>query len=130
MGRSSAHSRGGRRSGRHSGQRRQLRYHRLFPRFPVTYYTELRYITGYEVSETVVDVRYIIKDEGMRYDLLSPAKHIDAHILMPKGKTCRTLTVNGEVTAYTPRKVAESDYLDFTLNPKPHQTVSIQVEFA
>lgn len=100
------------------------------PRFPVTYYTELRYITGYEVSETVVDVRYIIKDEGMRYDLLSPAKHIDAHILMPKGKTCRTLTVNGEVIAYTPCKVAESDYLDFTLNPKPHQTVSIQVEFA
>jgi len=83
------------------------------PKFPVTHYTELRYLTGYEVSGTKVDVRYILTDIGMRYDIDSPAKKICAHILLPKGRTCARLLLNGEEAGFRPVGVGESEYVDF-----------------
>ena len=88
------------------------------PRFPVTPYTELRYLTGYEVSKTLVDVRYIIKEEGMRYDLYSPAKTVRAHILLPHGATCGSLLVNGIAADYETEAVGESVYLNAVCTPK------------
>ena len=88
------------------------------PRFPVTEYTELRYLTGYEVSETFVDLRYIIKPEGMRYDLRSPAQKVNAHILLPKGKTCKMLLVDEVETPFAIRSVGESQYVDVTVPGK------------
>ena len=83
------------------------------PRFPVTHYTELRYLTGYEVSKTKVDVRYILTDAGMRYDIDSPARKISAHILLPKGRQCAQLLLNGEATGCVRETVGESDYVNF-----------------
>lgn len=83
------------------------------PKFPVTYYEELRYITGYEVSGAMVDVRYILTGTGMRYDLISPAKHVRAHILLPKGKSCRTILVNGAEHSFTVEQIESSCYVDF-----------------
>ena len=83
------------------------------PRFPVTHYTELRYLTGYEVSHVKVDVRYILTEIGMRYDIDSPAQRISAHILLPKGKRCAKLLLNGEEYGFIPVSVVESDYVDF-----------------
>lgn len=86
------------------------------PKFPVTHYTELRYITGYEVSGAMVDVRYILTDEGMRYDIYSPAKEIKAHILLPVGKKCSKLLLNGEKADYTYNQTEKSVYVDFRLS--------------
>lgn len=85
------------------------------PKFPVTYYTELRYITGYEATKVLVDVRYILKDEGMRYDIYSPAKKVCAHILLPKGKECKKLFVNGSETEFERCEVAHSKYVNVTV---------------
>lgn len=82
------------------------------PKFPVTHYTELRYLTGYEVSKTLVDVRYILKDEGMRYDIYSPAKKVSAHILLPKGKTCTRLLLSGNEHPFTLERVGDSVYVN------------------
>ena len=82
------------------------------PKFPVTHYTELRYLTGYEVSGTLVDVRYILTDEGMRYDIDSPAKKISAHILLPEGKRCKRLFVNGSEAPYSTETVGNSTYIN------------------
>ena len=87
------------------------------PRFPVTGYTELRYITGYEKSGKTVDVRYIQTVAGMRYQLSSPAREIQAHILLPEGKRCARLLVDGKEHAFTPSKVGDSSYADFNCNP-------------
>ena len=94
-----------------------VNYDELFfaPKFPVTYYTELRYLTGYEVSSAMVDVRYILTDEGMRYDVYSPAKKITAHILLPQGKQCKQLLLNGEAAPFTVEYVGESAYVNLTL---------------
>lgn len=85
------------------------------PRFPVTGYTELRYITGYEKSGVFVDVRWIRTDEGMRYDVFSPAERINAHILLPAGKACREVHVNGAKTDFRTVRVADSAYADFSV---------------
>ncbi len=82
------------------------------PRFPVTPYNELRYITGYEQADVTVDVKWILKEEGMRYDITAPAKQINAHILLPKGKACRRLYVNGEIQDFVTATVGKSNYID------------------
>ena len=100
---------------------------RFSPRFPVTPYTELRYITGYELSGKIVDIRYILTDEGMRYDIDSPAYEIKSHILLPDGKTCKRLIVNGEETNFQVTNVTESVYVDFSVNVD--RRVSIEIYF-
>ena len=85
------------------------------PKFPVTPYSELRYITGYEMNNTVVDVRYIITEEGMRYDIYSPKSKIHSHILMPKACKCKKLFVDGKETEYLTELVGNSMYLNFDM---------------
>jgi len=85
------------------------------PKFPVTHYTELRYITGYELTHTMVDVKFILKEEGMRYDIISPAKKITASILLPKGKKASKLMLNGVETDFDIHTVGESEYVDCTV---------------
>ena len=97
------------------------------PKFPVTHYTELRYITGYEVSGAMVDVRYILTEEGMRYDIYSPAKRIKAHILLPKGKECKELLVNGNKSNFEIEHIEKSSYVNFEASSE--QKVSFELLF-
>ena len=84
-------------------------------------------LTGYEVSGAMVDVRYIIKDEGMRYDIYSPAKKITARILLPDGKVCRTLLINGQNSDFVTETVGESNYVCFSCNPD--KKISFEIIF-
>lgn len=97
------------------------------PKFPVTHYTELRYLTGYEVSGKMVDVRYILTDAGMRYDIYSPAKKIKAHILLPKGQKCKQLFVNGCENGFEIEQVGESIYVNTEV--KISDKVSFEIVF-
>lgn len=99
------------------------------PKFPVTHYTELRYITGYEVSNTLVDVRYILKAAGMRYDIYSPAKKITAHIYMPKNKSCGRLLVNGKEKHFKTVTVGASEYIDFNITDNSDEKTRIEILF-
>lgn len=107
-----------------------VNYDKIFfsPKFPVTQYTELRYITGYEVSDVKVDVRYIIKDNGMRYDIFSPAKTIESHILLPKHKKCKQLLINGLPADFTENLIGASKYVDFIIT-NTTECVSIEIIF-
>lgn len=98
------------------------------PKFPVTHYTELRYLTGYEVNGTKVDVHYILTDEGMRYSVESPAKKIHAHILMPFNQTCEKVLLNGQIHNYKTSTVGESVYIDFDCESQ--QMIDIEILFA
>jgi hypothetical protein len=64
-----------------------------------------------------VDCRYVQTEEGFRYYLRSPAKKIEAHLLVPPGKTPKTLRVNGAETPFTLATVGESRYVDATVTP-------------
>lgn len=98
------------------------------PKFPVTPYTELRYLTGYEVTNVKVDVRYILTEDGMRYDIESPAKTIQSHILLPKGRNCSKVIVNGIETAFEQVDVGESVYVDFAVASESSRT-SMEIIF-
>ena len=82
------------------------------PRWPVTHYRELRHVTGYELSGKYVDVRWILKEKGMRYSVRSPAKAIKAHMLLPKGRHCRKLLVNGKDAMFAETTIDGSTYVD------------------
>lgn len=84
------------------------------PRWPVTPYRELRYFTGYELTGDLVDVRYILKDAGMRYYINSPAKEIQAHILLPEGAPVSAVMLNGRNVKYEITEVGSSRYVDFS----------------
>ncbi|MBQ0125912.1 MAG: hypothetical protein KBS59_06275 [Clostridiales bacterium] len=83
------------------------------PRFTVTPYTELRYITGYEKTATKVDVRFILKDFGLRYDIDSPAESVSAHIMLPKGKRADKVFVSGNEVKFENSNVFGSSYVAF-----------------
>lgn len=108
-----------------------VRYDKMYftPRFTVTYYTELRYITGYEKTKTLVDVRYILKDSGIRYDIYSPAKEIKCHILLPKGRICSELHISGKKAQFEIVSVAESKYVDFEVKDISDTSVKIEIEW-
>ena len=99
------------------------------PKFPVTHYTELRYLTGYELTQTMVDVRYILKENGMRYDIYSPAKTIKAHILLPQGKNCNKLLINSTETEFTISKIGDSYYIDTIVSQTGNTKVSFEALF-
>ena len=61
----------------------------------------------------MVDVRYILTDEGMRYDVYSPARKIRVHILLPKGKKCKKLFVDGSEASFETELVGDSSYVNF-----------------
>ena len=95
------------------------------PKFPVTPYTELRYLTGYEVTGTKVDVKYILTDEVMRYDIESPSRKIHAHILMPTNKTCAKVLGDGNEFLYSETVVGNSRYIDFDYEPQAKSSIQI-----
>lgn len=95
------------------------------PRFPITPYTELRYLTGYEVTNVKVDVRYILTEEGMRYDITSPAKTIRAHILLPEGKSCKKVLVNGNEQSFELQSVGDSTYADFKITSESLTSIEL-----
>ncbi len=86
------------------------------PKFPATPYTELRYFTGYEKTGAIVDVKFIITDKGMRYEIKSPAKEINAHIYIPGEKNISEITVNGTKTGFAISEAGKSKYADFATN--------------
>ena len=88
------------------------------PRWPVTPYRELRYVTGYESVGRYVDCRYVQTEEGFRYHLRSSAKKIKTHLLVPSGETPKSLRVNGAETSLTLSAVGESRYVDALATPE------------
>lgn len=84
------------------------------PKFAVTEYKQVRYITGYERRNIFVELHYTVKDEGMRYDLYSPAKKVNADILLPENKRIKKLLVNGKEKNYELIKKRESVYVRFS----------------
>lgn len=77
----------------------------------------------------MVDVRYILKDEGMRYDLLSPAKNINAHILMPEDKHFGKLFVNGREIPAAVSTIGSSVYIDFVISDNEDKKITIEIYF-
>ena len=86
---------------------------RFSPRWPVTGLDEVRYFTGYEAANAVIDVRYVRRANGLRYLMRSPAKNVTAHILLPFGTAAREVWLNGAPRAFETTTLGDSRYVDF-----------------
>ena len=54
----------------------------------------------------------VLRANGLRYLLRSPARRVAAHLLLPQGKTARALRVNGEARPFTVSRIGDSAYVD------------------
>ena len=66
------------------------------------------------LCKSFYDVRYILKDAGMRYHINSPAKEIHAHILLPEGAQVKAVMLNGRSVKCEISVVGSSRYVDFS----------------
>ena len=87
------------------------------PRWPATPYAEVRYVTGYEVSDAYVDCRYVLTDRGMRYRLKSPAALVRAHLLVPEGRTAADVRIGARSVPFERARVGDSAYIDLVAAP-------------
>ena len=84
------------------------------PRWPVTGMAQVRYITGYECSKTLVETVYRKEADHFTYWLMTPAHDVACHLLLPAGTTsCKTITLNGAPVKFALSKVNDSVYADF-----------------
>lgn len=93
----------------------QFRVMEFAPRWVVTDYNELRFFTGYELSREKIDVYFVREEERLWYRLSAPAREIQCHILLPEGKNCAGVTVDGHEVAFKRTAVGTSQYVDFVL---------------
>lgn len=93
----------------------QFRKMEFAPRWVATNYEELRYFTGYERSKEKIDVYFVRKSDELWYRLSAPSSEIRCHVLLPKGRRCAGVFVNGAEVSFEKAQVGSSDYADFVL---------------
>lgn len=86
---------------------------KLSPRFVLDSATELRYFTGYDVSNTLVELCYKRMQNKICYTLASPANEVDCHILLLENSTPIRLVVDDEEKHFEISKIRNSLYVDF-----------------
>ena len=84
------------------------------PRWAVTGISEIRYNTGYEISDCFVETLFRMDDESMVLELTAPSEIVNCHIYMPKGKKASKILVNSKEVEFKNTKVRNSDYADFS----------------
>lgn len=70
-----------------------------------------------------------ITGDGMRYDIYSPAKNIQMHILLSKEGSCSKLLINSEDTEFEVSTVRNSKYVKFTVSGINDKKVSFEIIF-
>lgn len=93
----------------------QFRVMEFAPRWVVTDYDELRYFTGYELSKEKIDMYFVRRETELWYRLSAPSKEIRGHILLPEGKNCAGVSVDGTEIPFEQTCVGDSRYVDFIL---------------
>ena len=100
------------------------------PRFAITEYKQLRYITGYEKSNITVDINYELKECGMLYEIKASSSVIKAHILLPKNKKMEKLLINNkEYKINGIETIGESSYVNFDYEKKNVENVKVEIYF-
>jgi len=85
------------------------------PRWAITGIEEIRYITGYEASGSIVETIFRQDEDSMVLDLHAPSQEVDAHILLPAGKRAKRILVNGQEIHFEQSQIRNSVYVDFKL---------------
>lgn len=85
------------------------------PSVAVTDYNEIKYITGYKVSHTFIEMYYIREQNCETYTLYCPSDEINCHILVSNGFIPQAIFVNGKNIAFNTVHSGNSTYVDFDI---------------
>ena len=85
------------------------------PTLAITDYKDIKYITGYQVSHTFIEMQYRHKDTKEIYKLTCPSKKIECHILLPNGFKPQKVMINNKEQEYIITNHNSSSYVDFTI---------------
>lgn len=85
------------------------------PALAITEYEDIKYITGYQVSHTFIEMQYLRERHKEIYMLRCPSERIACHILLPVGFEPEKIYVNDRETDFTVSKLGSSSYADFII---------------
>lgn len=85
------------------------------PSVGVTEYNEIKYITGYKVSHTFIEMHYIRKPNREIYTLCCPSDKIHCHILVSNGFIPQNVSVNGKNIDFSTVTTGSLYYVDFDI---------------
>lgn len=85
------------------------------PSVAITEYNEIKYITGYKVSHTFVEMHYIRNHTCETYTLRCPSDEINCHILVSNGFIPRKVSLNGKEIPFRTISDGNSTYIDFDI---------------
>ena len=101
------------------------------PRFAVTEYNRIRYVTGYEKSGVTVDVNYEAFENGMLYQVKSASELIKAHIMLPENKNIKKIIINDIIyDSFSIKTIGNTEYLDFEYNKEKTQNMKAEIYFS
>lgn len=90
------------------------------PRWAVTGIRQVKYITGYEVSGTIVSSAYDLGETDLQIMLSCPSEFVHCHILLPKEHPeWKSVTVDGTEIQAQRVLVNQSVYADFDIVRTP-----------
>ena len=90
------------------------------PAIAVTDYNEIKYITGYRVSHTFIQMHYIRTQGCETYVLYCPANEINCHILVSNNFIPQEVLINGKDIAFNTVTCKDSIYVDFNIIRNAH----------
>ena len=109
------------------------------PRWAITGIKEVKYITGYEISHSLVETLYLEDNDKTTIYLRCPSSYVDCHILLPEGKQVAKVMLDSEEISFTESVVCQSHYVDFVFERdpgevsriewKPHKKTMIEILF-
>ncbi len=99
----------------------------LAPRWPATGQASARVEVSYAANPAYVSYRWALEGGRMTLDYECKAKHVDLHILLPRGNTPERVALNGRTHEYALVTIEKSKYVDITTERK-RGTVAITLK--
>ncbi|HEX8833341.1 MAG TPA: hypothetical protein VF719_04035, partial [Abditibacteriaceae bacterium] len=99
----------------------------LAPRWPATGMASAEVEVSYAAKPAYVSYRWAQEGGRMTLDFDSKAKHIDLHILLPRGNTPEREALNGRTHEYALVTIEKSKYVDISTERK-RGTVAITLK--
>ena len=99
----------------------------LAPRWPATGQAAAEVEVSYAATPAYVTYRWALEGGRMTLDYESKARHIDLHILLPRGNTPERVALNGRTHEYALVTIEKSKYVDLSTERK-RGTVAITLK--
>ena len=100
---------------------------RISPRWPAAEVSEAEVHAAYGISGAALSYFYRYRDNHLLLDVEIPRSLVSFHILLPRGRVARDVSVNGAPRDFTTARIRESGYVDFTVDVEGGTAVRVEM---